>query len=91
MRSTHQKNLKRFLLALTILSFVSLNYAQISKADSLTKNKSMNRTTKVESAKTSNSTIKKPTNSLHPKKDSVDISRCFENGFLFKQKPLSNI
>ena len=91
MRFFKRKNLKRFLLALTILSIVPLNYAQVSKTDSLTKDKPMKKPNKTESAKTSAGTMHKPTDSLHTKKDSVDISRCFENGFLFKQSSLSNI
>ncbi len=78
------------MLALAILSFVPLNYAQISKTDSLEKIELMKKKS-CQTATPQKENSRKPTDSIKTKKDSLDISRCFENGFLFKQKPLSNI
>ncbi|MCU4166138.1 hypothetical protein [Carboxylicivirga caseinilyticus] len=90
MRPFRRNKLKRVLLALAILSFVPLNYAQISKTDSLEKIELMTKKG-CQTATPKKENSNKPTDSIKTKKDSLDISRCFENGFLFKQKPLSNI
>ncbi len=90
MRLLNRNKLKRFLLALTILLYVPLNYAQISRTDSLEKTKSTNET-KIQPVTTDKERTNNTSDSIKVKKDSVDNSRWLENEFIIKQKPLSNI
>ena len=78
------------MLALTIITIVPLNYAQNSKADSLSNAEQVNKqTSKPATAGTRRNINKTIDNKC--KKDSLDLSRCFENGFLYKKNSLSNI
>nr|WP_321453734.1 hypothetical protein [uncultured Carboxylicivirga sp.] len=90
MRLLNRNKLKRFLLALTILLYVPLNYAQISRTDSLEKTKTTNET-KIQPVTTNKERTNNTSDSIKVKKDSVDNSRWLENEFIIKQKPLSNI
>ncbi len=81
---------KLFILALISVILAPSTNIQNSKTDSLARTEQLN------SSSTKPATVRKakknkPTVNTPSRKDTLDLSRCFENGLLYKQNPLSNI
>ncbi len=94
MRLLNNITKKWTIAALIIVCIISVNQAQNSKADTLTKVKCISeQCTNPQPAKAgSEEKIKKaPVRKTKSNKKSADISQCFANGFLYKRNTLSDI
>ncbi|MCU4177442.1 hypothetical protein [Carboxylicivirga sp. N1Y90] len=86
---------QKWLLALTMVFCLSMfNQAQSTEVDTLSKAKEVTeQCTEAKSAlpQVKNKKVKKVKTDKKQTKDSIEISKCFEHGFLYKKNAISSI